>query len=150
MPWRLPSELLVAERGREVFADALGNAVTGPSEIPATLNTIYDLASLTKPLSTGLLCARRIEWGERTLDSSVSHYLPEFDRANLQSITIRQLLTHSSGLPAWRPLYILAEGEPDRALAAIANLDLDYNRNARNLQRPGFYHAGVIAGETNG
>ena len=101
---------LVAEKGRALFADALGNAVVEPRRIAATLDTIYDLASLTKPLITGLLCARRVEAGEITLDSSVSNYLREFERTDKQAITIRQLLTHTSGLPAWRPLYILAEG----------------------------------------
>ena len=47
---------LVAEQGKEMFADALGNAVIEPRRIPATLDTIYDLASLTKPLITGQLC----------------------------------------------------------------------------------------------
>ena len=117
---------LVAERGREVFADAFGNAVVQPRHLAATLETIYDLASLTKPLLTGLLCARRVETGELTLDSSVSQYLPEFDRADKQAITVRELLTHTSGLPAWRPLYVLAGGERDKALLAIANIDLEY------------------------
>ena len=92
---------LVADGGRAVFADALGNAVVEPKKIPAAIpariDTIYDLASLTKPLITGLLCARRIEAGELTLDSSVSHYLPEFDRTDKQAITVRELLTHTSG-----------------------------------------------------
>ena len=44
---------IIGERGRTVFADAIGNAVVEPSRIPATLDTIYDLASLTKPLITG-------------------------------------------------------------------------------------------------
>src|SRR6266550_7468608 len=83
---------LVAEQGREVFADAFGNAVVQPRHLAATLETIYDLASLTKPLLTGLLCARRVETGELTLDSSVSQYLPEFDRADKQAITVRELL----------------------------------------------------------
>jgi CubicO group peptidase (beta-lactamase class C family) len=136
---------LVAERGREVFADALGNAVVEPEKIPATLKTIYDLASLTKPLITGLLCARRIELGELTLDSSVSHYLPEFDRTDKNMITVRELLTHSSGLPAWRPLYILAQGEPDRALAAIASLDLEYKPGTRVVYSDlGFITLGLL------
>src|SRR5882672_5712145 len=95
---------LAAALGREIFADALGNAVVEPHRIAATLDTIYDLASLTKPLITGLLCARRIEGGELTLDSLVSQYLPEFDGADKKEITVRELVTHTSGLPAWRPL----------------------------------------------
>ena len=47
----------------------------------ASVDTVYDLASLTKPLVTGLLCARRVESGELTLDSAAAQYLPEFDRA---------------------------------------------------------------------
>jgi CubicO group peptidase (beta-lactamase class C family) len=122
---------LIAQEGEVKFAGALGNAVVEPQKIPATLETIYDLASLTKPLVTGLLCARRIQTGELTLDSSVSHYLPEFDRTDKQSITVRQLLTHSSGLPAWRPLYILAKGEREKTLAELANLDLEYTPGTR-------------------
>ncbi|MGH9927761.1 MAG: serine hydrolase domain-containing protein [Pyrinomonadaceae bacterium] len=122
---------LIAERGAATFADALGDAVVEPQRIRATLETIYDLASLTKPLITGLLCARRVEAGELTLDSSVSHYLPEFDRADKQAITVSQLLTHTSGLPAWRPLYILAAGERQLAISAIANLELEYPPGTR-------------------
>ena len=122
---------LIGERGAIVFSGAVGNAVVEPQQIRATTETIYDLASLTKPLVTALLCTLRIQSGELTLESSVSHYLPEFDRTDKQSITIQQLLTHSSGLPAWRPLYILAEGEADRAAGAIANVDLEYKSGTR-------------------
>ena len=115
---------VVAERGRAVFADALGKAVREPATHAATLETVYDLASLTKPLVTGLLCARLVELGELTLDASVANYLLEFDRPDKNQITLRELLTHTSGLPAWRPLYLLA-GEKDGALAAIANLKLE-------------------------
>jgi serine-type D-Ala-D-Ala carboxypeptidase len=124
---------LVSEKGNVVFSEALGAAVVEPYRIKASLETIYDLASLTKPLVTGLLCARRVDAGELTLDSAVAHYLPEFDRTDKQSITVRQLLTHSSGLPAWRPLYLLAEGERDRTVGVIANEDLEYKPGTRVL-----------------
>ena len=122
---------LVAENGQIVFANALGYAVREPKQVIATLDTIYDLASLTKPLITGLLCARRIELGEITLDSSVAHYLPEFDRADKSIITVRELLTHTSGLPAWRPLYALTAGKRDATIAAIANERLEYMPGTR-------------------
>ena len=122
---------LVSEKDKTVFADALGHAVIDPYRISASLNTIYDLASLTKPLVTGMLCAQRIESGELTLDSAVAHYLPEFERTDRQMITVRQLLTHTSGLPAWRPLYSLAEGERERALGVIANESLEYKPGTR-------------------
>ena len=115
---------VVAEQGRAVFADALGDAVREPESRPATLETIYDLASLTKPLVTGLLCTQLVELGELTLDSSVANYLLEFDRPDKNRITIRELLTHTSGLPAWRPLYLLAM-KKESALASIANETLE-------------------------
>ncbi|HET6670465.1 MAG TPA: serine hydrolase domain-containing protein [Pyrinomonadaceae bacterium] len=122
---------LIAEKGRTVFADALGHAVVDPYLITASLNTIYDLASLTKPLVTGMLCSQLVEKGELTLDSAVAHYLPEFERTDRQMITVRELLTHTSGLPAWRPLYILAEGERERALGVIANEALECKPGTR-------------------
>jgi serine-type D-Ala-D-Ala carboxypeptidase len=122
---------IVAEQGQKVFIDALGHSVVEPYRIKANLNTIYDLASLTKPLITTLLCARLIKLGELTLDSSVSDYLREFEHADKQAITIRQLLTHTSGLPAWKPIYILADGERDRAAGVIASLDLEYKPGTR-------------------
>jgi CubicO group peptidase (beta-lactamase class C family) len=109
----------------------LGNSVVEPYRITTSLDTIYDLASLTKPLVTGLLCAKRVEEGELTLDSAVAHYLPEFERTDRQMITVRQLLTHTSGLAAWRPLYILTGGDRDRALSVIVNEPLDYQPDTR-------------------
>src|ERR1043165_5933138 len=136
---------LVAERDEILFTDALGYSVVEPYRVANKLDTIYDLASLTKPLVTSLLCARRIELGELTLDSSVSHYLPEFERTDRQMITVRELLTHTSGLPAWRPLYLLAEDEPERTAGAIANLDLDYKPGTRVVYSDlGFIALGIL------
>jgi serine-type D-Ala-D-Ala carboxypeptidase len=68
--------------------NALGQAVAVPLRIPATLDTIYDCASITKPLVTGTLVMQAVAEGQLLLDESV-----------------RQLLTHTSGLKAWLPLY---------------------------------------------
>jgi CubicO group peptidase (beta-lactamase class C family) len=142
---------VVAEHGRPIFADALGNAVRQPKTYPASLETIYDLASLTKPLVTGFLCARLIELGELILDSPVANYLREFDRTGKQIITARHLLTHTSGLPAWRPLYIIAKGERDKAIEAIANEPLAYEPGARVVYSDlGFIVLGFILQKLTG
>lgn len=136
---------LVGERGQVIYEDALGYSVVEPYRVANKIDTIYDLASLTKPLITGLLCSRRIELGELTLDSSVSHYLAEFDRTDKQMITIRELLTHTSGLPAWKPLYVLTEDQPDRAAGAIASLDLEYKAGTRVVYSDlGFIALGIL------
>lgn len=111
---------IVAEKGSAIFADAMGYAVREPERREATLETVYDLASLTKPLVTGLLSAKMIERGRLKLDSAASFYLPEFDRDDKRAITVRQLLTHTSGLPAWRPLYLIARTK-EKVLDAVAN-----------------------------
>jgi CubicO group peptidase (beta-lactamase class C family) len=121
---------VVAENGKAVFADAQGDAVREPETHAAALETIYDLASLTKPLVTGLLCARLVESGALALDRSVAQYLQEFDRADKRHLTVRELLTHTSGLPAWRPLYLTAR-DKEGALAAIANEALVYKTGKR-------------------
>jgi CubicO group peptidase (beta-lactamase class C family) len=141
-----PSAVYLVGAGDEIlFTDALGHSVVQPYSIANKLDTIYDLASLTKPLVTGMLCARRIELGELTLDSSVSHYLPEFERTDKQMITVRELLTHTSGLPAWRPLYVLAEDERERAAGAIANLELEYKPGTRVIYSDlGFIALGIL------
>lgn len=122
---------LVAEAGRVRLSDALGSAVREPFEHAATLDTIYDLASLTKPLITGLLSARRVEAGELKLDEEVRHYLPEFDVADKRTIKVRHLLTHTSGLPAWRPLYITTGGRKEETISVIAGEPLESAPGAR-------------------
>jgi CubicO group peptidase (beta-lactamase class C family) len=116
---------VVAERAQVVLADALGDAVKDGERHAATLDTIYDLASLTKPLITGLLSALFIERGEIKPDERAALYLPEFDKDDKRVITIRHLLTHTSGLPAWRPLYLTSGGDKERVLDAIAGETLE-------------------------
>jgi CubicO group peptidase (beta-lactamase class C family) len=116
---------LVAERATVVLTDALGLAVKDTESHAATLDTIYDLASLTKPLITTLLCTLAIERDEIKLDERVAHYLPEFETSDKRDITIHQLLTHTSGLPAWRPLYLTSGGDKERVLKVIASETLE-------------------------
>ncbi len=106
---------LIAEKGEIVFCDALGFAVVEPEKIEAKVDTIYDLASLTKPLVTGLLCAKLIENGKLDLEQTVEFYLPELSRDLEFSIfdnsdtTISELLFHTSVLPAWKPFYLFIQ-----------------------------------------
>jgi CubicO group peptidase (beta-lactamase class C family) len=97
---------LVAEKERVVFQDSLGYAVVVPEQIEAAVDTMYDLASLTKPLATGLLLLKLLECSEVNLDTQVRSIL-KLDP--LDDITVRDLLTHTSGLQPWLPLYILTD-----------------------------------------
>lgn len=110
---------LVAEKGDIVFHDALGYAVVGPEPIAAKLNTIYDLASLTKPLVTGLLAASQIEDGDISLGSRLGDEQIVFDGSSAASLTVKELVTHTSGLPAWRPFYLLAENASPKEIGRL-------------------------------
>ena len=100
---------LVAEEGEVVFTDALGFAVVEPERIAATVDTIYDLASLTKVLVTGLLCAKLIENGKINLSDKIAKFFSEFNTDEKRDITIGNLLTHTSGFQAWYPFYLDSE-----------------------------------------
>ncbi|HEY0459506.1 MAG TPA: serine hydrolase domain-containing protein [Pyrinomonadaceae bacterium] len=98
---------LVAEKGEIVFQDALGFAVVEPEKIEAGIDTIYDLASLTKVLATGLPTAKLIESGEINLQDKIAKYFSEFNREDKREITIQNLLTHTSGFINWKPFYLI-------------------------------------------
>ncbi|HJS52399.1 MAG TPA: serine hydrolase domain-containing protein [Pyrinomonadaceae bacterium] len=103
---------LVAEKGGFVFQDALGYAVVEPQLIPAKLDTIYDVASLTKPLVTGLLLAKLTENTDGIrLESPVSEYVISKSR---KPPTVEALVTHTSGLKAWLPIYELLNADVQR------------------------------------
>jgi CubicO group peptidase (beta-lactamase class C family) len=97
--------LLVRLRGAVRYHRAVGLAATVPLPEPVSCDTIYDLASLTKPLATvtSILCL--VQDGKLSLDVAVQDYLPELRARPVGGATIAQLLSHSSGLPAWRPFY---------------------------------------------
>ena len=99
---------LVAEKGEIVYQDALGYSVVEPELIPARLDTIYDLASLTKPLVVGLLTAQQLEDGKLELGSKIGEEHIVFRNSAVAELTLQELATHTSGLPAWRPFYLLA------------------------------------------
>jgi CubicO group peptidase (beta-lactamase class C family) len=137
---------LVAEAGRGRFAGALGEAVREPERRTATLDTVFDLASLTKPLVTGMLLAQLVERGTVGLDSAVAEYLSEFGTDDKRALTVRQLLTHTSGLPAWQPLYLLTGGDRDRVLETIAAQPLEQAPGARVVYSDlGFITLGLLA-----
>ncbi|HET9381515.1 MAG TPA: serine hydrolase, partial [Streptomyces sp.] len=73
-------------------------------QIPMAEDTVFDLASVSK-LFTSILAVQQIERGKLVLEERVAAYVPEFGRAGKQDVTVRQLLTHTSGFRAWIPLY---------------------------------------------
>ncbi len=90
--------LLVGHDGHVVCRKAYGNRALEPRREPMTLDTIFDLASLTKVIATTPAVMQLMEQGKIRLNDPVAKYLPEFAEHEKQDITVRQLLTHYSGL----------------------------------------------------
>ena len=85
---------------------------------PVTTETVYDLASLTKVIGLTTAAMLLVDSGKLDLDAPVQRYVPAFQGPNKERVMIRHLLTHSSGLPAWRPLYA-ESADREHALALV-------------------------------
>lgn len=96
--------LLVCHRGRIVYRKAFGSRAVVPQRESMTPDTIFDLASLTKVVATAPSVMRLVEEGKVRLNDPVARYLPEFRGNGKEQITVRMLLTHTSGLAPDPPL----------------------------------------------
>ncbi len=96
---RIPGAVvLIGNRGRIVYWRAFGDRAYRPTELPMTRGTVFDLASLTKVVATTTAVMQLVERRRLALDAPVAKYWPAFDRNGKGSITVRELLTHYSGL----------------------------------------------------
>ncbi len=109
--------LLVEFKGEIVHHAAYGFASYIPTKFPTTVTTLYDLASLTKPLATTLAVMLLVQDQRLFLDSPIFHYLPQLHDIEVGQATPRHLLSHSAGLPAWRSYYLECDkgGIPTKA-----------------------------------
>ncbi|GAB3079561.1 hypothetical protein GCM10027053_49940 [Intrasporangium mesophilum] len=123
---------VMGHEGRIVARDASGWALRYadastelPRErwVPMREDTIFDLASVSK-LFTSIAVMQLVEEAVASLDAPVAAYLPEFASAGKESVTVRELLTHRSGLPAWLPLWSDYPDKPSR-IAAVMDQPLD-------------------------
>jgi len=96
---KLPGAVVLVGRGdRVVYEKAIGRRALEPAPEPMTLDTIFDLASLTKVIATTTSVMKLVEDGRVRLTDRVSTFIPGFERYNKGDITVRHLMTHTSGL----------------------------------------------------
>src|SRR6476620_8783037 len=116
------SVLLVVAGGTVVFHDAFGARQLVPRKLPVFRDTLFDVASLTKAVVTSVLAMREVGAGRLRLDRRVAELLPEFEGEERAQVTVRELLSHSSGLPAHRPFWRQAAEAPSgrRAISLLA------------------------------
>lgn len=121
---------VAGRRGEKLWAGAAGRVSRDPAAPAASLATVFDLASLTKPLATALALMLLAAQGRITLETTLGEILPAWLPPDKCGLTLRDLLAHRAGLPAWRPFYetILAAPPEQRPgllprLAAAAALE---------------------------
>src|ERR1039458_9080260 len=90
--------VLIGHNDKVVYRKAFGSRSLEPTREPMTVDTIFDLASLTKCIATTTSVMQLISEGRVRLNDPVSAYLPEFRQNGKEDITVRELLTHFSGL----------------------------------------------------
>jgi len=118
------ASVVVGRKGAAVWQKGFGRLTWNSSSDRVTTETIYDLASLTKVVATTSALMILFDEGKIHLDDPVHTYIPEFTGGQKDSITLRQLLEHRSGLPADRELWHLANS-PDGARAAVFDTPLE-------------------------
>jgi uncharacterized protein YbbC (DUF1343 family)/CubicO group peptidase (beta-lactamase class C family) len=116
--------VVVGHNGRIIFHKAYGMRSLEPTRERMTEDTIFDMASLTKPLITATAVMQLYQDGRFRLDDPISQYLPQFAANGKQDVTIRQLLTHYSGLPPDVNLSDVWEGKEEGYQRAFASVPL--------------------------
>ncbi len=114
---RIPGAVVLVGQGNHIlFEKAYGHRCLEPRPEPMTLGTRFDLASLTKVVATATGVLILVQDGKVRLDDPVSKHLPDFGRRGKETITVRQVLTHYSGLA---PYFRLEAKGPEAASAVI-------------------------------
>lgn len=143
-----------------VFAYGTGRGIVGkgdvgfrmirPEKRPMEIDTMFDLASVTKCVATTSAVMILMEEGELRLDDEVERFIPEFCGTDKEGITIRELLTHTSGMTAWTDLYAQASS-PDEITRVIAKTPLEYKTGTAVVYSCiGFITLGLVVAKVAG
>jgi len=117
--------LLIGHDGTVIYRKAYGSRALEPGREVMTLDTVFDLASLTKVIATTIAVMQLVEQGKVRLNDPVAKYLPEFASNGKEDITVRQLLTHYSGLEPDLDLKTAWEGKETGYRMAFAETPED-------------------------
>jgi len=120
----------IGRKGKLAFLKAYGNKQVQPDKVPMTVDTLFDLASVTKPVATATSVMVLVERGKIDLDEKVANYMPEFAENGKENVTVRQLLTHTSGLPAANPMSEYNDGVA-KAMERILKIKPTAERDTR-------------------
>jgi CubicO group peptidase (beta-lactamase class C family) len=118
--------------GGKAFSGAVGRYTYCPESPPVALDTLWDMASVSKVVATTTMAMMFYEVGSLTLEQPVSEILPEFGQNGKYAVMIHNLLVHDSGLIAFRP-YHLTKTTPEQVWAAVCEEPLTYPTGSKMI-----------------
>jgi CubicO group peptidase (beta-lactamase class C family) len=140
----------VGTRTTALWQQAFGSLDYEPDSAPTQKNTIFDLASLTKVIATTTLTMQLVDRGALALHDPIGKWIPEWRGRDREEVTLRSLLTHSSGLTAWLPFYRDHTGRQEFQ-HAICSLPLEYSPDTQAVYSDlGFILLGFIVEDAGG
>ena len=116
---------------QQAFDWTSGEGVLLENTVPMQTTTMIDLASCTKISATTQAVMKLVTEGKLDVKEKVATYLPEFGQNGKENVTVEELLTHTSGLPQWRPMFLYCDTKEEV---------LDYICNTSLMFEPGEYY----------
>lgn len=115
--------IVVARGGKIVYERSYGYAMLNDMGVhlddprPMEMNTMFDMASCTKIMATTQSIMKLYNEGKIDLDATVASYIPEFAKNGKENVTVHQLLTHTSGLPQWKAMFLYIDKDKSKPTA---------------------------------
>lgn len=133
--------LLVGRRGKVLYERAVGCRTILPEVTPMQVDTVFDISSLTKVIVTTTLVMQLVDKGQLQIDQALARIFQTFSTGNKAKMTVRHLLAHTSGYPAYIPFYKkiaeLNEGKRSGIMCTRSAVEYVYNEIFRtNLDSP--------------
>jgi CubicO group peptidase (beta-lactamase class C family) len=142
--------VLVVHKDEVVFRKAYGHRALQPTKVEMTADTIFDMASLTKPVATATSVFVLVEQGKLKLSEKVATYWPEFAANGKEGVTLEHLMVHTSGLIADNALADYKDGKAE-ALKRVAGLKLEAEPGTRfKYSDVGFITLGELVERVSG
>jgi CubicO group peptidase (beta-lactamase class C family) len=142
--------VLVVHKDAVVFRKAYGHRALQPAKVAMTPDTVFDMASLTKPVATATSVFVLVEQGKLKLSEKVATYWPEFAANGKEGVTLEHLMVHTSGLTADNALADYKDGKAE-ALKRVAGLKLEAEPGTRfKYSDVGFITLGELVERVSG
>ena len=148
--------IVVARGGKIVYEKAYGYAMLNDMGVrlddprPMQMDTMFDMASCTKIMATTQSIMKLYSEGKIDLNATVASYIPEFAKNGKENVTVHQLLTHTSGLPQWKAMFLHIEKDKAKVLDYICNCELMFAPGEEKYSDLGFQMLGFLVERITG